>query len=359
MSERVLTSGSRFSDSVAAQHPAARGSTNVEGTEVNIEHLVARALVCALGAAAIASAGAAEPAYPTKPVRVVVPYPPGEAADFIARLVSPIMSERLGQQFVVENRVGASGQIGMDLVKNATNDGYTLGIGQGGNLVVAPHTYAKMSYDPLRDLVPVALTSTNYLAVVVNPKEPFKTTAELIAWARAHPGKLSVGTNGEGGLPHLAFEFLGSMAKFRFLHVPYKGAPQITTDVIAGQIQAGIGSYTGVLPHVQAGRVRLIGVTHPVRIAGHPEIPLLADAVPGYDMRGFFGYVAPAGTPRERLRLLNQEINRAIALPDVTAKFGTAGLIPVNEAPDYFGRFMKTEYEKFGKLVKEIGLKPQ
>jgi len=321
--------------------------------------LVRRIAAFAAGIVIAAGAAAGEPAYPNKPVRVIIPYPPGEAADFIGRLISPIMSERLGQQFVVENRVGASGQIGMELVKTANTDGYTVGIGQGGNLVVAPHTYAKMAYDPLRDLAPVALTTTNYLAVVANPKEPFRTTAEMIAWARTNPGKLSLGTNGEGGFPHLAFELLASMGKFKFLHVPYKGAPQIATDVIAGQIQTGIGSYTGLLPHIQAGRLKLIGITNPTRIAGLADVPLLADAVPGYDMRGWFGYVAPAGTPRERIRLLNQEINRALQLPDVSAKLVGAGLVVVNESPEYFGRFLKTEYDKFGKLVKEIGLKAQ
>lgn len=321
--------------------------------------MMARVLGLALAMMAAAAAGAAEPVYPNKPVRVVIPYPPGEAADFIARLISPLMSERLGQQFVVENRVGASGQIGMDIVKNAPNDGYTLGVGQGGNLVVAPHTYRKMSYDPLRDLSAVALNATNYLAVVANPNQPFKTTAEMVAWARANPGKLSLGTNGEGGFPHLAFELLGTMAKFTFLHVPYKGAPQIATDVIAGQVQTGIGSFTGLLPHIQAGRLKLIGITNPTRVPNLPDLPLLSEAVPGYDMRGWFGYVAPAGTPRDRIRKLNQEINRAMQQPDVNAKLVGAGLIVVNESPEWFADFLKSEYVKFGKLVKDIGLKAQ
>jgi tripartite-type tricarboxylate transporter receptor subunit TctC len=297
--------------------------------------------------------------YPAKPVRVIIPYPPGEAPDIIARLISPIMSERMGQQFVVENRAGASGQIGMQLLKDAPNDGYTIGVGQGGNLVVAPHTYKKLPYDPLKDFVPVALNATNYLAVVANPNQPFKNTAEMVAWAKANPGRLSMATNGEGGFPHLAFELFAKMAGFKFLHVPYKGASQIATDVIAGQVQLGIGSYTGLLPHIQSGRVRLIGITNPVKVPGKPELPLLADAAPGYDMRGWFGYVAPAGTPREIVRKLNAEINRAMQQPDVTAKLTTAGLIISNETAEYFGTFLKSEYDKFGKLVKDIGLQAQ
>jgi tripartite-type tricarboxylate transporter receptor subunit TctC len=316
------------------------------------------ALVIAAGMLACGAVSAAQ-SYPTKPVRVIIPYPPGEAPDIIARLISPIMSERMGQQFVVENRAGASGQIGMQLLKDAPNDGYTIGVGQGGNLVVAPHTYKKLPYDPLKDFVPVALNATNYLAVVANPNQPFKNTAEMVAWAKANPGRLSMATNGEGGFPHLAFELFAKMADFKFLHVPYKGASQIATDVIAGQVQLGIGSYTGLLPHIQSGRVRLIGVTNPVKVPGKPELPLLADAAPGYDMRGWFGYVAPAGTPRDIAHRLNAEINRAMQQPDVTAKLTTAGLIIANETPEYFGTFLKSEYNKFGKLVKDIGLQAQ
>jgi tripartite-type tricarboxylate transporter receptor subunit TctC len=316
------------------------------------------ALVIAAGMLACGAVGAAQ-SYPAKPVRVIIPYPPGEAPDIIARLISPIMSERMGQQFVVENRAGASGQIGMQLLKDAPNDGYTIGVGQGGNLVVAPHTYKKLPYDPLKDFVPVALNATNYLAVVANPNQPFKNTAETVAWAKANPGGLSMATNGEGGFPHLAFELFAKMADFKFLHVPYKGASQIATDVIAGQVQLGIGSYTGLLPHIQSGRVRLIGVTNPVKVPGKPELPLLADAAPGYDMRGWFGYVAPAGTPRDIVHRLNAEINRAMQQPDVAAKLTTAGLIIANESPEYFGTFLKSEYNKFGKLVKDIGLQAQ
>jgi tripartite-type tricarboxylate transporter receptor subunit TctC len=207
--------------------------------------------------------------------------------------------------------------------------------------------------------VPVALNATNYLAVVANPNQSFKNTAEMVAWAKANPGRLSMATNGEGGFPHLAFELFAKMAGFKFLHVPYKGASQIATDVIAGQVQLGIGSYTGLLPHIQSGRVRLIGVTNPVKVPGKPELPLLADAAPGYDMRGWFGYVAPAGTPREIVRKLNAEINRAMQQPDVTAKLTTAGLIISNETAEYFGTFLKSEYDKFGKLVKDIGLQAQ
>ena len=297
--------------------------------------------------------------YPQRPVRIIVPYPPGEAADVIARLITPVLSERMGQQFVVENRPGASGQLGLSLLKSATPDGYTIGMGQGGNMSVAPHTYKNVPYDPLRDFAPVALSATNYRAVVANPKVPWKTATEMIAWAKANPGKLTLATNGEGGYPHLAFEYFAKLAGFSFLHVPYKGAAQILPDVLGGQVQTAIGSYTAMAPHAQAGRLILVGVTNHERVPNNPQLPLFADIVPGYDMRGWFGVIAPARTPREIVRRLNVEINRAMQQPDVNAKLVSAGLIVINESPEFFAKFLKTDHEKYGKLVRDIGLKAQ
>jgi len=247
----------------------------------------------------------------------------------------------------------------MGILKNATPDGYTIGMGQGGNMSVAPHTYKNVPYDALKDFAPIALNATNYLAVVANPKVPFKTAAEMIAWAKANPGKLTVATNGEGGYPHLAFEYLAKLARFSFLHVPYKGAAQIVPDVLGGQVQTAIGSYTSMSPHAQAGRLVLIGVTNHEKVPGNPQLPLFTDIVPGYDMRGWFGVVGPARMPPDIVRKLNAEVNRAMQLPEVNAKLVTAGLIIASESPEYFDKFLKTEYEKYGKLVRDIGLKPQ
>jgi len=297
--------------------------------------------------------------YPNRPIRVIVPFPPGDAADILARLIGSKASERLGQQMVVENRAGASGQIGMALLKDAPADGYTIGVGQGGNMVVAPHTYKKLQYDPLKDFAPVALIATNYLAVIANANVPFKDAREMVAWAKANPGRLSLATNGERGFPHLAFEHFAAMAGFKFQHVPYKGASQIAGDVIGGQVQLGIGAYTSMSPHVNSGRAKLIGVTNDVKVPNKPELPLLADAAPGYDSRGWFGYVAPAGTPPEIVRTLNAEINRAMRQPDVSEKMINAGLIITTESPQFFGDLLKTDYEKYGKLAKDIGFTPQ
>ena len=317
-----------------------------------------RVFVLAAFALGLAPAATAQ-SYPSRPVKVIVPFPPGDAADILSRLIGPKMAERMGQPVIVENRAGASGQIGLEVLKNAAADGYTVGVGQGGNLVVAPHTYKKLPYDPLKDFVAVAIIATNYLAVVANPGVPFKSAAEMIAWAKANPGRMTLATNGEGGFPHLAFEHLAVMGEFKFQHIPYKGAAQIITDVMGGQVQLGIGAYTSLSPHVLSGRVRLIAVTNPVRVPNKPELPIFAEAVPGYDSRGWFGYVAPAATPREIVARLNDEINRAMKLPDVSEKMIAAGLIIVTEPPEFFGDMIRSDYAKYGKLARDIGFKPQ
>ncbi len=317
-----------------------------------------RALALTVVAFGFACAALAQP-YPSRPIKVIIPFPPGDAADIMARLIGPKMAERLGQQVVVENRPGASGQIGLDIAARAAPDGYTIAVGQGGNLVVAPHTYKKLPYDPLKDFTAVALLATNYLALVANPDVPFRTIAEMVAWAKANPGKLTLATNGEGGFPHLAFESLRTMAGFTFTHVPYKGATQIVTDIIGGQVQVGIGAYTSLTPQVNSGRLRLLAVTNPTRVPLKPELPVVSEAVPGYDSRGWFGYVAPAATPREIVLRLNEEINRAMRLPDVAEKLVAAGLIIVTESPEFFGDMIRSDYAKYGKLARDIGFKPQ
>ncbi|MFM9881807.1 MAG: Bug family tripartite tricarboxylate transporter substrate binding protein [Burkholderiales bacterium] len=297
--------------------------------------------------------------YPNKAIRVIVPFTPGDTADVLARLIGPKMSERMGQQVVVENRAGASGQIGMELAARAAPDGYTIAVGQGGNLAVAPHTYKKMAYDPLKDLAPVALLATNFLGVVANTREPFNSIAEMIAWAKVHPGRLTLGTNGEGGFPHLAFESLRTMAGFTFTHIPYKGTGPMITDLIGGQVQIGIGAFTTFSPQVKAGKMRLLGITNPTRVPLDPALPLVAEAVPGYDSRGWFGYVAPAGTPPEIVSRLNDEINRAMRQPDVSEKLIALGLIIVTESPEHFVDLIRSEHAKYGKLARDIGFQAQ
>ncbi|HWI14919.1 MAG TPA: tripartite tricarboxylate transporter substrate binding protein [Burkholderiales bacterium] len=315
--------------------------------------------IALLAVAALAPCAAHSQSYPTRPIRIIIPFPPGNTVDIMARLIAPKMTERLHQNIIVDNRAGASGQLGLELGAHAPPDGYTLVGGQGGNLVVAPHTYKKLPYDPIKDFAPIALSTTNYLGLVINPSVPFKSVKDLVTYAKAHPGKVSFASNGEGGFPHMTIELLRTMAGFTYLHVPYKGSAEIATQLIGGHVDAAIDGITGMTPHIRSGKLRLLGVTNPTRVPQFPDVPAIAESVPGYDSRGWFGFLAPAGTPREIVNLLNQEINRAMALPDVKDKLVNAGLIVVTEPPEFFAKTLKSDYEKYGKLIRDIGFQPQ
>src|SRR5260221_701397 len=253
-----------------------------------------RVFVLAAFALGFASAALAQ-SWPTKPIKIVIPFPPGNTMDIMTRLIGPKMTERLGQPIVAENRPGASGMLGLDFVAKAPPDGYIIAAGQGGNLTVLPHTSKNIPYDPLKDFVPIAVSTTNYLGIVANPDLPFKSVAEMIAYAKANPGKLTVATNGEGGFPHLAFEHLRLMGAFSFTHIPYKGSAAIATDVIGGQVQVGIDGITGLAPHVRSGRLRLLAITNKTRVPLWPDTPAAAETGPGYESGGLVRYVATAG----------------------------------------------------------------
>jgi tripartite-type tricarboxylate transporter receptor subunit TctC len=309
-------------------------------------------LFCAISAAQAQS-------YPSKPIKIVIPFPPGNTTDIMSRLIAPKMTERLGQQVIVENRPGAAGMLGLDHVAKSPADGYIIACVQGGNMVVLPHTSRNVPYDALKDFAPISVTTTNYLAVVADPNQPFKSIGEMVAWAKANPGRLTVATNGEGGFPHLAFEHLRTMAGITYTHVPYKGSAAIATDIMGGQVQAGIDGITGMTPHIKSGRLRILATTNKTRPALWPDTPVAAEDVPGYESGGWFGYAAPAATPREIILKLNDEINRAMRQPDVSDKLVAAGLIIVTEPPEFFANLLKSDYAKYGKLVKDIGYTPQ
>jgi tripartite-type tricarboxylate transporter receptor subunit TctC len=269
------------------------------------------------------------------------------------------MSERLGRTFVVENRPGAAGQLGLELAARAVPDGYTLAVGQGTNLAIVPHTYKVRRYDALKDFAPIAVVVLSYSAMVVHPATPFQSVKDIIAYARANPGKLTYASGSEGGFQHLSFELLRVQSGFRYVHVPYKGSASIVPDLVSGQVDVAMSSYTAVAPHINAGRLRIIGVTNPKRVALLPNVPALAEAVPGYDMRGWYGFVAPAGVPRATVLFLNTEINRASGSPEVREKLMTAGLEVPSESPEFFAELIRREHAKFGKLVREAGLVAQ
>jgi tripartite-type tricarboxylate transporter receptor subunit TctC len=297
--------------------------------------------------------------YPAKPVRVIVPFPPGNTADILGRLIAEKFQQRYGQQMIVDNRAGASGQLGLELAARAAPDGYTIAIGQGGNLVVAPHTYRKLPYDPLKDFQAVALLATNFLGLAVHPTVPFKTTRDLVSYAKANPGRLTFASNGEGGFPHLAIEQLRTLAGFSYLHVPYRGTGQIIAELMGGQVDATIDGYTGMAPHHRAGRIRVLAITNPTRASYLPDVPTIGEQVPGYVSQGWFGYVAPAAAPKEIVAFLNKAINEAMTFPDVREKMTLAGLEVVQQPADYFGDVIRKDYARYGKLAKDIGFRPQ
>ncbi|MDI9330324.1 MAG: tripartite tricarboxylate transporter substrate binding protein [Alphaproteobacteria bacterium] len=306
-----------------------------------------------------ACSAVAQSNWPTKPIKIIIPFPPGDSIDITARMIGPKLTELWGQPVIVENIAGGSGQVGMGALARATPDGHTIGVGQAGNLVVIPHTFRKVPYDPLKSFVPVSLTTTNFQAIVANNDAPFKNLTEMIAYAKANPGKLSVATNGDGGYPHLTFEDLRQKAGFTYLHVPYKGSVQVTNDVLSGQVQAGILGMAPFAPHIRAGKMKLIAISPPYKVSDWPDAQLTQDAVPGFSALGWFGYVAPAGTPPDIVEKLNKGINAAIAQPAVMERLQNLGLMAVNESPQYFEKILRADYERYGQIVKSIGYQPQ
>ena len=319
-----------------------------------------RAVLAGLAASSLLpSTRAWAQAWPQRPVKIIIPFPPGNTLDIMSRLIQPKLAELLGQSVVVENMAGASGQIGLSAVARAAPDGYTIGGGQGGTLTTLPHTTRKLSYDPLKDFAPIALSTTNFLGIAANLDAPFKTIPEMIAYAKANPGKLTVATNGEGGFPHLAMEDLRMKAGFTYTHVPDKGSAPILNDLIGGQVQATFDGITGLTAQIRAGKIRLLAVTHASKVSQFPDAATVNEAVPGYTSNGWFGYIAPVGTPVAIVQRLNTAINTAMRQPDVVEKLGSAGLIVVTEPPAYFDNAIRSDYAKYGKLVKDIGFVPQ
>lgn len=321
--------------------------------------LLASALVLAL-VVGISAAGFCAQAYPTKPIKIIVPFPPGNTTDVMSRLIAPKLQAKLGQPIIVENRPGASGMLGLDLVAKATPDGYTIGAGQGGNLCVLPHTSKNVPYNVPKEFAPITISTTNYLAIFSNPGTPFKNLGEMIAYAKANPGKLTVASNGEGGFPHLAFEHMRAAAGgFSYNYIPYKGNSQIVTDVMGGQVMVGIGGILEPSPHIKSGRLNLLAPTGKVRAPAWPDKPTAGEYVKGFSSNGWFGFVGTAGTPREILKLLNKEINAAMGDPAIVQKMNNSGMDVALESLEHAEEVVRNDYNLYGKLVKDIGFKPQ
>ncbi len=314
------------------------------------------------GLAALLLAALAGPAlaqgYPNKPIKIIVPAGAGDSCDILTRLIAPKLTERLGQPIVIDNRAGSAGQLGLTLIKQAPNDGYTLGCGQGGNMVIVPLAYAKVAYDSRKDFTPMAMMASNFVALVVSPKTPFKTVKELIDYGKANPGKLTFGTNGEGAFLHFATEQLRMMGGFEYMHVPYKDMGAVFTQMLGGDINASVGSFISVQPMTDSGKLRLLGIARATRSPDYPNIPTIAETVPGYTSGGWFGIIGPAGVPREITNLINKEVNWALQQPDVRERMKKMGLEIHNESPEFFTDLMNKDFENWGKVVKGMGFKP-
>ncbi len=307
-----------------------------------------------------AATGAQAQAFPSKPIRLIVPFPPGGAVDFFARVVQGPLAENLGVPVVIENKAGASGMIGAESVARAPADGYTLLIGNIASLAINVGVYAKMTYDPVKDFTPVVRTVDVNYVLVVHPSIAAKTVPELIAQAKANPGKIAYGSAGSGSLPHLATELMKAQTGTDFVHVPYKGGGPMVTDLLGGSVQVVIGDQANLMPHVATGKLRALAVAGPQRSPNAPELPTIAESgLAGFDATAWQGVVGPVGMPPEVVRRLNDAFNKVMAQTDVRAKLIGGGLDPVGGTPEAFGAFIRSEIAKWTKIARDVGARAE
>ena len=319
----------------------------------------AASLSAALAVSALHAAAAAE-AYPAKPVRFVVAFPPGGGTDIIARSIAQKLSERLAQQVVVDNRPGAGGNIGTDIVAKSAPDGHTLLMGSAGPLAINASLFGKMPFDPIRDLAPVTLAASTPNVLVVHPSLRAATIEELIALAKARPGEINFASSGHGTPAHLAGELFNSMARVKMVHVPYKGAAPALADLLGGQVQLMFSTMPPALPHVKDGRLRALAVTSAKRSPAMPELPTVDEiALPGFEANTWHGVVAPAGTPTAIIARLNREIVSILHLPEVVERLSAQGAEPVGSTPEEFAAYIRSETVKWAKVVRESGAKAE
>jgi tripartite-type tricarboxylate transporter receptor subunit TctC len=302
-------------------------------------------------------AAAAAQAYPTKPLRIIVPFPPGGPSDMQARLLGAKLTEAWGQATIIDNRGGANGIIGIELASKADPDGYTLILVTAG-MAVQPSLYPQLPYNPVRDFALITRIASGPGIVVVNPLLPVRSVPDLIAHARAHPGKVFYGSAGNGAPSHLAVELLKVMTQVNIVHVPYKGMAAAITDVVAGQLQLSIPTMPAGLPLARAGKLRALAVTGAQRSPAAPELPTVAETgVSGYQASNWYGIAAPAKTPRSIIAKLNQEFGRIMVAPDVREKLLNVGMEPATSTPEQFADFMKSEIGKWARVVKIAGIR--
>lgn len=315
------------------------------------------AVVAACAMAVMATAArAAEGMYPTRPLRIIVPYPPGGSTDPTARAFGKWLSERFGVPVVIDNRPGAGATIGHGLGAAATPDGYTLLLGTSGGLVVGPAFGTKIPYDPVKDFAPIGLGVYVPFLIVVHPSVPAKTVKDLIDLAKAQPGKLNFGSPGTGTPNHLGMELMTAMTGARFTHVPYKGGGPATVDLVAGRIQAIFGSIPQWQPHLATGRVRAIGIGHPTRVRSMPDVPTVAETLPGFNNTTWYGLLGPRGTPPAVIKRVNAEMKNAVANAEFRAYLEKIGMEPTTSTPEEMGKLIRSELARWQKVIKDAGI---
>jgi tripartite-type tricarboxylate transporter receptor subunit TctC len=318
--------------------------------------MLARLLICTT--AALASGAALAQAYPSKPVHLIVGFPPGGPADYFGRALAQAMSANLGQQVVVENKSGIGGVLGMDAVAKALPDGYVLGLNNQGSVAMAPFALSSMPYNPQKDLALITTVVKVPEIVVVHPSVPANSLAELVAYAKANPGRVNYGSAGSGGITHLAGELLKIEAKIDLVHVPYKGAAPAVTDLLGGQVQMGIFDVPVVLPHIKAGKLRALAVTSAKRAPSLPEVPTTAEVgYPGVISDNWYGLVAPAGTSPEVLKRIHAAAVAALNSPAVVGQFDKVSGIAFPATPEEYAAFLSEEQARWGAIIKAIGFK--
>jgi len=314
-------------------------------------------VVAAVVLAAVSVAAAAQ-GFPNKPVRIVVPFPPGGGVDIIARMVAPQLSKEYGQQVIVENRAGASGIIGTEYVARSAPDGYTWLLATLGNLAVNKHLYSTMTVDPLRDLAPVTHVVDVYFVMVAHPSLPAKNVRQLIALAKAHPGEITFSSSGAGGAPHLGGELFNRMAGVKIMHVPYKGSGPSFTDLLGGHVSLTYDSLLQALPYIRAGKLNALGVLGAKRAPQLPDVPTIAEqGVKGYELTNWFALVVPAATPKELVTRIHNDFTRTLQDKATREKIAAMGADVVADQPDQFGKFWRAESDKWARVIKDAHIR--
>lgn len=312
---------------------------------------------CAVAAGVLQAAAAA---YPTKPVRFVVPFAPGGSTDTLARTMGMKLTDALGQQVVVDNRPGANGNIGMEIVARAAPDGHTIVLGYIANLAIGPSLYAKLPFDPIKDFAPITQPASSPNVLVAHPSLQAGSLKELIALAKTKPGQINFASASVASVGHLTGEYLNSLAGIRMVHVPYKGSGQAVTDLLGGHVQLMFSGFSSTLPHIQAGKLRPLAVTGPKRSAAVPEVPTIAEqGFPGFEATAWYGVLAPAGTPRPIVARLHSELTEILKVADVRKRLENLGFEIVGSTPQDFAAYIKSEIKKWEKVVKASGAKPE